>query len=247
MKQIFFILMFLLTISVYSQDCAPNGITTNPAAPINAQNPTKKNNFDFTTPQYNLNWIYNFNNTTKINSPFFDTDNSGINHFYDPLDGIKDIIPSEGWELLKKDFGYADNGAPNNPATANPYIIFYNKYRGLLRVFVARGDQKAVNGANIQVKFLELSPMQTSLLDLSGQLQAINAPFSKNNGLTSVTKFFDLPLKWFYADFPMVYDPCTCLFESKVEIIVTVSSTSILTASGTISGDIVSQGAPTAA
>lgn len=245
MRKIYFLFCVALSLKVYAQNCAPNGITTNPVAPVNTQNPSKLNTFDFTAPQFSLNWIYNYNNTNYINSPYFDTDNSGINQFYDPIDGIKDIYPSEGWELIKKDFGYADNGTPNNPATANPYLIVYNKYRGLMRIFVARGDQQAYNGANIRLKFIDISPMQTSLLDLSGELQAINAPFTKGKSHNSVTKFINLPLKWFYADFPMLYDPCTCLYESKLEIIVTLSSTSTLTAQGTLSGNIVSQGEPT--
>jgi hypothetical protein len=122
MKKILFAFLSIGATSLHAQTCSPNGITTNPAAPVNTQNPAKKNTFNYTATQFPLNWIYTYNNTTKINSPYFDTDNSGINQFYDPIDGIKDIYPAEGWELIKKDFGYADNGTPNNPATSNPYL-----------------------------------------------------------------------------------------------------------------------------
>lgn len=95
-RTLLLLLMFISIRNAYAQDCAPNNITTNPTSPVNNQNPRKKNTFDFTANQFNLNWIYNYNNTTKINSPFFETDNPNINHFYDPIDGIKDIMPCEG-------------------------------------------------------------------------------------------------------------------------------------------------------
>lgn len=146
--------------------------------------------------------------------------------------------------MIKQDFGYADNGTRNNPATSNPYLVVYNRYRGTMRIFIARGDQKTFNGANIQINFITGNPMESSLLDLSGQLKALDALYTKGKTFISVTKFIDQPLKWFYADFPMTYDPCTCLYESKLEIKVTLSSESTLTASGTISGSIVSDGKP---
>lgn len=108
---------------LYAQNCGPNGITTNPSAPVNNQNPSKINTFNFTAAKFPLNWIYSYNNTNFINSPYFTTDNPGVNIFYDPLDGIQDVYPRDGWELIKHDFGYNDDGTPKNPATANPYFV----------------------------------------------------------------------------------------------------------------------------
>ncbi len=236
-----------ITYAVQAQNCAPNGITTNPAAPVNNQRPSKRNTFDWTKPSFPLKHALTGINATAINSPFFTTDNANIGQFYDPNDGIKDVYPNQGWELIKKDFGYNDLGQPNNPGTTNPYLILYNKYRGLLRLFVARGENNPYNGANIQIYFDQLSPMRTSLLDNNAELKAIDGTFTTNPILSSIPDFLNLPLKWFYADFPMMYDPCTCLFSSKLNIKITLSSTSQVTGTTTTTGDLVSNTQPTSA
>ena len=46
------------------------------------------------------------------------------------ISGDRDILPSQGWVLVVRDFG--SGGAP---PTSLPYFILYNKYRGLLRLF----------------------------------------------------------------------------------------------------------------
>lgn len=95
---------------------------------------------------------------------------------YDPIPGPKDFLAGDdGWELIKKDFGFESGGTEVN----NPHLILYNKYRGLLRVFIARGDQAFFNGAILRIKFHDLSPMQTSLLDHAGELKAIRLLFQE--------------------------------------------------------------------
>ncbi len=231
--------------NVNAQNCAPNGITTNPAAPVNNQRPSKLNTFNWTLPSVPLNLALTGVNATAINSPFFTTDNANIGHFYDPIDGIKDVYPAQGWELIKKDFGFTDQGQPTNPGTTNPYLVLYNKYTSTLRVFVARGEINPLNGANMQIYFHANSPMQTSLLDHNAALKSIESPFTRNPRLNTVSNFLNLPLKWFYSDFPVIYDPCTCLFESKITIDITLSSTSEVTGTTETTGNLASQGKPT--
>ena len=72
-----------------SQTCAPNNITTNPAAPVNTQRPSKLNTWDWTATDFTLNSSVPYNGNTSIRSPFFDTDNVLINGFYDPSPGLK--------------------------------------------------------------------------------------------------------------------------------------------------------------
>lgn len=233
--------LFILKIS-NSQNCAPNNIYTNPDPAVrnNPQRPSMTNVFDWTQADFPLNIRHIYNGNTTIRSPFFDTDNGIINTFYDPIPGPKDFLPVEdGWELIKKDFGFEPTGVVNNP-----YFILYNKYRGLLRVFIARGDQAFFNGASVQIKFHDESPAQTSLLDHSSELRAINATFLRNPKLFSASNILNGYAEWFYADFPMNYDPCTCIFQSKIQILVHLSSTSTISLSGTSNGEIVTQGRP---
>jgi hypothetical protein len=199
------------------------------------------NTFNWTQIDFALNSMHIYNGNNSIRSPFFDTDNSFIGQFYDPIPGPKDYLPdADGWELIKKDFGFEIGGTPVN----NPYFILYNKYRGTLRIFVARGDQALLNGAMLKMKFIDLTPMQTSLLDHASELIPINGqfiPFPKLNSSANILNGYE---EWFYADFPMHYDPCTCLYQSKVEIRVDLSNTSMISLKGGSNGEIVTQGAP---
>jgi hypothetical protein len=98
----------------------------------------------------------------------------------------------------------------------------------------------------VKVRFSDLTPMQSSLLDHAGELKAINAPFTVYPFLNSSSDILNGYEEWFYADFPMNYDPCTCLYQSKVEIRIDLSNNSIISLTGTSNGEIVSQGAPSA-
>lgn len=229
-----------MSYSLPAQNCAPNGITTNPAAPVNNQRPAKLNTFDWTQPSYPLNTTFTPRTLRRLTPPFFTTDNPNITNLYDPNDGIKDMAPDQGWELIKRDFGYNDQGQPNNPGTTNPYLLLYNKYRGVLQVLIARVENNSYNGANIEIAFDDFTPMQTSLLDHNADLKAINGFFTSNPSLSSVPDFLNLPLKWSYADFPMAYAPCTCLYSSKLNVNITLSSTSNVVGTTTTTGSITS-------
>jgi hypothetical protein len=217
----------------FTQNCAPNGITTNPAAPVNNQVSAKTNTFNWLNTSYNLNWIYN--SATSISSPFYQTNNAITNHFIDN----KEMFPGDGWELIHRGFGFQDDGTPINPAdTGNPYLVLYNKYTGILRVFVARGDSAPFNGVRLFMSFTEFSPAQTSLLSQTKGLTAIDQ-FSRDPIFDAVSEFNNDSQRWFYADFNMIYDPCTCLYESKLLIGVYLVNSSQISLEGTSNGELV--------
>ena len=232
------IFMAACTLFVSAQNCPPlgnrtNGITTNPAAPVNTHRPSRLNWFDWTQPSYLLNLGVTNISATSIPSPFFTTDNGNIVHFYDPADGIRDVSPAQGWELIKMDFGYVNNTTPASPGTTQPYMILYNKFRGILRVFFATVQTFPVTGATVRVVFSSNSGMQTSLLDYQASLKPVDAAFERNPELTSVVEYLQQPLRWWYADYPMQYDPCTCLYSSSLEIHLVFDNVSNINLAGT--------------
>jgi len=237
------------TCFVQAQTCAPNGITTNPAAPVNTQRPSKLNRFDFRRAYFPLNTSSAGINTTSIRSPFFDDNNEGIRQFYDIApDDLKEIYTGQGWELIKAEFGYNDDQTPRSQGTTECFFVMYNKYTGILRVFVARLENNPYTGAVIQIGFGEgsgRSPMQTSLLDHANQIKALNAAYVAAPKLNNVPYFLNQPLKWFYADFPMNYDACTCLYQSNLTIEVKTISAATVTGTTTNAGSIVSNAQPT--
>jgi len=245
-----FLVVFLSLAELNAQisTCIPNGtgITTNPVAPVNNQRPSKLNTFDWTIQDYPINLLYNFNNATSIKSPYYQSDNQYLSPLAIPNDGLRDMYPIDGWELIKKDFGYEDNGTPSIPAASRLYLILYNKYRGVLRVFFARGDMQPYNGASVKLTFDNNTASLSSLLDYAAEIHALNDfQFNKLTNvpqITQVSPFISSPLVWFYADFPVMYDPCTCFYQSLVNVNISLSSTSNVSLSGNINGTIVTQG-----
>jgi hypothetical protein len=234
--------ILLLNISdLLGQDCPPIGpISTNPNNPVNTHSPAKLNYFDWTNPFYQLNWIRN-GFTTSVASPFYQLNNPITNNLLDS----KDMLHQDGWELITKDNGYNDNGTLAITPVTNPYVVLYNKYTGTLRVFFIIGDRQAdYNSMSVKVSFFPSSggnSYASSLLMLSsGEVKPLINPFpSTQPSFNSVNTYINDADAWFYADFPMTYDPCTCLYNSKLIITPYLSVSFSLDATGTTTGKIV--------
>jgi hypothetical protein len=125
----------------------------------------------------------------------------------------KDYLPEDGWELVYKQFG--ENA--QNKAIDNPSFLLYNRYSGLLRVFVflRKADVGLLQTATTSLKFIT----DTGTLEKeSGLLSHTNGP------VTNALQKFDTLItsqiindysnpqvgQWIVGDFPMAYDPCTC-------------------------------------
>jgi hypothetical protein len=117
-------------------------------------------------------------------------------------------------------------------------VLFLTVFRQLLRVLLKTCRGADYNAARISIRFASTSIMKTDLLELGrGNISALDKKFS------SLTYSAGYPYrnnnsKWFYADFPMMYDPCTCIYKSKLNIISDLISTSQINLEGSITGDI---------
>ena len=239
MKIKILLITITIIISIKSNGQYPctNGISTNPLNPINTQLPSKKNTF--------FNWqdsVYSVQpiNTdcirgNRMESPFYKIDN---------LEGLrdsKDMKWDDGWELIRRGFGLTDQNAYTTDPVPNSYLILYNKYTGILRVLlkVCRGAD--YNATKITLSFNSLSQIKTDLLELSrGSVSAIDKNYSSTD-FSAGSKYVNDNTKWFYADFPMIYDPCTCTYKSKLSIISNLIASSQISLEGGITGDIYSK------
>ena len=141
-----FILGASLSMASYAQPC-PKGITTNPSSPANPEKQSKTNTFfDWRTQYYQVN--SSVISATQIESPFYQNNNNNVTHFFEN----KDMKPEDGWELITYDLGFNENGTPKNPPTDYVFVVLYNKYTSVLRVFLA-GNGPSFNGAKIQIQF----------------------------------------------------------------------------------------------
>lgn len=226
--------MFIACISNGQQYPCYNGISTNPLNPINNQLPSKINTF--------FNWqdsIYQvqpINSTcvrgSQMESPFFKIDN------LEELRESKDMKWDDGWELLRRGFGLTEQNTFTTDPVPHVYLILYNKYTGILRVLLKTCRGADYNAAKITLSFNPLSQIKTDLLELSrGSVSAIDKKYTAT-AYAAGAKYVNDDTKWFYTDFPMMFDPCTCLYQSKLSIISQLISSSQINIEGAITGDI---------
>jgi hypothetical protein len=213
----------LLAVSGYAgmaqTECNPGQvITTAPGSAMNTQRPHLYNRFDWTQPSFLLRAEQLTSPT--ITSPFYQGPwNSNVTHLVDS----KDRLPADGWELINADFGYNVDGTPASQRVIDPKLLLYNKYTGTLRLFFAKGHT-TTNDYNFIRIILSFYPtageynFNTFTLSNSGILKALDV--SDFNGVPASFEFMQdfqqTPGNWVYTDFPMHYDPCTCLFRSKI-------------------------------
>lgn len=212
-------------------------ITTHPAHPVNIFNPVRRNIFDWRTETYPI--VADPIIPSPIVSPFYQGDNGNVQAF--TYTDKQDMRPEDGWEILKYDFGgnLSAEGISTNRVIV-PYLVLYNRFLGKLRVFVARGSiGYETNYSDISVALTGSN--KSSVLDLHhGHLRALDMPFSPGE-LIGGARVLNTPGKWSYADFPMIYDPCTCEYKEN-SLLITVNNVSVSTINlaGTIYGTLVS-------
>lgn len=154
----------------------------------------------------------------QIINPFYDqSGNANTFHLADQLE--KDFYSSEGWELLYRKFGTAEQ------CVATPFFMLYNRYTGTIRAFVNIINGHDYNGAALELSFARTSnnlpaANQTAMLNQLGKFTF--APTSLQRGASSQTPNSTLGAsglqqhQWLTADFFALYDPCTCGLESYV-------------------------------
>ncbi len=252
------VLLLILTGTHGMAQCV-NGTETNPIAPLPAGAGFKTNTFNW--QQTKIPITGKFLQEATVNSPFHSTAS-----YLEALQGgfESDSKPSDGWQLIKQEFGYAylNNSwqgqtlfnATNANQTGRAYMMLYNKYSGVLRILGLQGN---VPASSQIVVVLSLKPKRR---DRSNQIDfEFNALFNRYNKqetaldlttkVTSVTAAAQAPgvgSEFFYADFNLSYDPCICFFKSALEVNFQIKQTSTLQLTGRILGqsvDIANQNA----
>jgi hypothetical protein len=223
----------LCSTACFAQYPCVNGISTNPANPVNPQLPTKRNTFfNWQDSVWAMQPAPNCFRTAQNESPFFKIDN------LEELRESKDMRWDDGWELIRRHVGLTETNAYTASNPEQLYVILYNKYTGVLRIILLVCRNADYNAASINLQFDKTTSFKTDLLELSrGSVSALNKKFT-STAFTTAMPFFNENSKWFYADFPMMYDPCTCLTNSKLNIVSKMISTAQINLEGSITGDI---------
>lgn len=151
----------------------------------------------------NADWMPTPPNHTRIPSPWVGQGSLASTY---GIDVINDRRKFDGWELMYNSFD------PNAPGQLiNPYFVLYNKYRGLLRIFLYTTTQFYESSSYLQDGISLITSHSTSLLNFIGK--------EKINGLSSPMLSYSqiqprladsFPLasnRWYMMQYELAYDP----------------------------------------
>ena len=119
------------------------------------------------------------------------------------------------------------------------YLVLYNKYTGVLRVMTVGNQEHAYTGATITIEFDPYNTeKQTSLISNTSKIFALDQ-FEAAPSISAAMEYSNNAARWFFADFQMAYDPCTCLFRSTIWIRVNLIEQSFIKLTGSLTGTLV--------
>ena len=191
-----------------------------------------------------------------LNSEFFQGYYNYLNEFivHNPNQNVYDYVhPENGWELLSVNRGWYPDNLTTTDFISNaalrkvPYILLYNKYSGIARIYVRYGNNvdpdASTNFADITIQHLNNNAM-TGMLRLANGL---DRTLDRNSVVKKLRMRIPSPgdaSLWFSADFQMHYDPCVCEYDSKIQVLFDFYNVSNLTLTGRsveLSGDATSE------
>ena len=257
MKKLIFLYFIAGTLWLNGQIviCNPNGVSTDPANPINyIQMPIPGLDPEILYFENHFEWFGNDGLYLDL-FPLYDMDGYEIGEYMShpfsnqnqsyryllynynvtpedwyplPIEEL-DMYPEDGWELLSVNLGFYPNLTPfslaNHIAQSSndriPYILLYNKKRGLIRIFVNYPSPPGVfyDKAKIIMKFTGTpqDAITSGLLRYNDGVDIALEEYTNVREVSSIVKYPNVPEHWMHADFQVGYDPCTCLFGSSLD------------------------------
>ncbi len=187
-------------------------------------------NWDWTVDNaYWLYWGTGQNSGQAKRLPYFEG-NCGI---YPMLtsNNVPDIAKANGWELFARDFG-TPTGFPTYP-----YFILYNKYRGILRVFLYNGTGQGYNHVFGELAFNNPATSSSALFALTSDDKCFLNDFDGNYKRFSMGVAEVFPNDWLFVDFDVKgYDPNTgsLPLNSMIDMKIWVRNNSMVELNGTL-------------
>lgn len=181
------------------------------AAFLNAFNWTSSNPIQLTNMQYNQQMVA-LKNPQQL-------------EYYSYIYNGEELSPNNGWELLLFNIGTYANLTSNLTAEIPdiPYIVLYNRYTGIVRVFANYGSGYLPSGISFDAVKVTLK-MDVSSINKNGLLrlaEGTDQTLDQNTDIIQIVtlaKHPNAPGKWFSSDFQVTYDPCICFFPSDMRI-----------------------------
>lgn len=193
MKKYYLIALLMLSIQLNSWSQCDNDVSTDPNNPTNKALPDDEstgipydlderylNGFDWWTPSSYVLDNMEFNSTQPY-GPMSNIQSSSVLPYYSYLNkfsstGIApdEMNPQNGWELLLANLGrYPDDQTLHSEIDLQsiPYLVFYHRYKGTIRVFVRYGYNTFPNDAVDGVKMNLFYDLNGNSNNLSGILR----------------------------------------------------------------------------
>ena len=203
MKKFFTIRLHLLAIlaAITIVSCTSDTVDTEPVIPVTPQTraiPTPT--FDWA----NAEWMPVPAGQSAIPSPW---NGAGSISYPYGMDITNDRYPNAGWELLYNTFDANASGP-----LVNPYFVLYNKYRGILRIYLYLTTEFVATSSYLQDGISVVSDHQTSLLSFLGK--EIIDP-EERYATTDYIQIQGSPdnispmaaNKWYMMQYELAYDP----------------------------------------
>jgi|GEM_PF-1460225 len=139
----------------------------------------------------------------RLSNPFLTNASPDLN--ISNIIRARDYLPEQGWVLLAKVFG-----CPNNYAqTRYPYFMLYNKYTGMVRMFVFNGNYINHQQAVATIGW-EMGSDKNALFASSEVYRSANEEYHagkiKANSLVNyITNYYSDA--WFVTEMPLNFDP----------------------------------------
>ncbi|HOY14275.1 MAG TPA: hypothetical protein PLY70_14095, partial [Saprospiraceae bacterium] len=130
---------------------------------------------------------------------------------------LKDYQPKDGWELVYRHFGETIPNVQQANITNNPAFALYNRFSGLLRIFIMTTYNPTAQTAVLELGFYKsgLQQKKSALLSFASDFPAAIEKFDNIISMKALNRAIgcDAPngcRTWYYGDYYMAYDPCVC-------------------------------------
>jgi hypothetical protein len=202
-------------------------------------------------PYNGLQWHPNFTGSTTdpnfiIMNNLFSKQNTQLGYLYLSLKQGEAYIPKnerdwkweDGWELMYMNTGVLPNGTridehtdPNDfwnvdkhyPTPGEvPYVVLYNRYTGLMRVFFSSWSDPSISWDEVTVtlSFNDESVIGDKMSGIFRHANGLDVPLTEKSSVKSLMSprqqvALDYN-QWFAVEFQLGYDPCQCHFASTM-------------------------------
>lgn len=220
-----------VNILIPSEGCPINTISTNPLNYQNSSDVSTTQVWNWMTEDFTAYYLPISGGTNGVpqtlRNPFHELiTNPNTFQFADQIE--KEYHPDNGWELLGRNFGSPSQGVQN------PFFILYNRFTGIIRIFVniKNTGNFAVNAATINFYF-PTGTSRSAIFNQLGELTNAVNNFEPKAHSNKINQYVNSGVSdnyfWLYSDVLSLYDPCTCGLVSDLKIQVKLLSESTIT------------------